>query len=190
VPRAVMGCPLHQECGLGEHCRRLLHYHNNGLQARGQMCSQCVALQKQPVTSYCVLCAWNWLLLCLQDARDDPSDLYNWSKAIHKIVCLSGFADVNTASPCDGLTCCVPQLVAGSFQQLDLDSGSDPLQLTACSVSTQPALVVLEHLRHAYGTSTCMLTHFAVTLLNVHTDPGSFPSFAEECRFENWSSDS
>ncbi|DBB12503.1 TPA: hypothetical protein ACH3X3_005302 [Trebouxia sp. C0006] len=114
VPRAVMGCPLHQECGL----------------------------------------------------------------------------DVNTASPCDGLTCCVPQLVAGSFQQLDLDSGSDPLQLTACSVSSQPALAVQKHPQHAYGTSTCMLTHFAVTLSDIHTDHCSLQSFAGECRFENWSSDS
>jgi len=56
--------------------------------------------------------------------------------------------------------------------------------------STQPALVVVEHLRHAYGASTCMLTRFAVTLSDVHTDPGRLPSFAEECSFENWSSGS
>ena len=28
-------------------------------------------------------------------------------------------------------------------------------------------------------------THFAVTLLFVHTDPDSLPSFAEECSFGN-----
>lgn len=72
----------------------------------------------------------------------------------------------------------MPQRVAGSCQQLDLDSGSDPLQLTACSVSIQPALVVLKHLRHAYGTSACMLTHFAVTLPDTHAAPGNLPSFA------------
>jgi len=47
-------------------------------------------------------------------------------------------------------------------------------------VSTQPALVVIQPLRHAYGTPTRVPTHFAVTLSYVHTDPDSLPSFAEE----------
>ena len=54
MPRAVPGYPLHQGFGLGERCRRLLHYHNKGADAQ----SVWVVLQKQPITSYCVLCAW------------------------------------------------------------------------------------------------------------------------------------
>ncbi len=53
MPRAVPGCPLHYDFGLGEHCRRLLHYHNKETDAQ----SVWIVLQKQPVTSYCVLCA-------------------------------------------------------------------------------------------------------------------------------------
>ena len=39
--------------------------------------------------------------------------------------------------------------------------------------------------RHAYETRTCMPTYSAVTPSDVHTDPDSFPSFAEECSFGN-----
>ena len=101
-------------------------------------------------------------------------------------VCLSGFSGINTASSCDGPTCFVPELVAGSFKQFDLGSASDPFTADSLQyVSTQPALVVIQHFRHAYGTPTCALTHFAVTLSYIHTDPDSLPSFAEECSFGN-----
>jgi len=101
-------------------------------------------------------------------------------------VCLSGFSGINTASSCDGPTCFVPELVAGSFKQFDLGSASDPFTADSLQyVSTEPALVVIQHFRHAYGTPTCVPTHFAVTLSYVHTDPDSLPSFAEECSFGN-----
>ena len=43
----------------------------------------------------------------------------------------------------------------------------------------------MQRLRYAYETPTCMPTRFAMTLSLVHADPGSLPSFAEECSFAN-----
>lgn len=131
VHRAVPGCPLHQEFGLGEHCRRLLHYHNKGTDA-------------QSVCSF-YRSSWSQVTVCFV-----PGRCFNWSEALYKIVCLSDFSGIHTASSCDGPICCVPKLVAGSFQQFEY-------------VSTQPAFVELQHLRHAFGISTCMLNYFAVT---------------------------
>ncbi len=74
---------------------------------------------------------------------------------------------------------------------VDLNSASsfctaDSLQY----VSTQPVPVVIQYFWHAYETPTCLPTYFAVILSCVHTDPSSTPSFAEECKVQNWSLDS
>jgi len=54
---------------------------------------------------------------------------------------LSGFSGINTASSCDGPACCLPALVAGSFQLFDLGSVSDPFTADSLQyVSTQPAI--------------------------------------------------
>ena len=96
------------------------------------------------------------------------------------------FSGTNTASSCNRLTCRVPELRTGSYHYCDLGSASDLFTADSLQyVSTQPALVVIQNLQHAYGTPTCMLTHFALTILYVHTNPDSLLSFAEECNFGN-----
>ena len=74
--------------------------------------------------------------------------------------------------------------------QFDISSASDLFTADSLQcVSTQPATVVTQNLRHADETHAYLLTCLALTLSYVHADPDGLPSFADKCSFGNWSSD-
>ncbi len=123
----------------------------------------------------CLPCAWTIACLCLPGRFE--ADLTHILRAFY-----SADIGINTASSCDGPTCSVSELVAGSasisLTQAQPQSSQQP---TACNVSTQPATVVIQIVLNIPNIHmTLMHTDiFCSNTLYVHTDPDRLPSFAE-----------